>query len=54
MIIVLPEAVGAARMKLVGRSAKGSPYGHGTVSAAPPNTLIWFPVARAAISLKEF
>jgi len=36
MIIVFPEAVGAARMKDVGRSGNGSPYGHGLVSAAPP------------------
>ena len=43
MIIVFPEAVGAARRKLVGRSAKGSPYGQDSVSAAPPYTWILFP-----------
>jgi hypothetical protein len=35
MIIVLPEAVGAASKKLVGKSGNGSPKALGTVSAAP-------------------
>ena len=43
MIIVFPEAVGAARMKDVGRSGNGSPKAHGTVSLAPPYTCIALP-----------
>ena len=51
--MVLPLAVGAARMKDVGRSGNGSPKGHGTVSAAPPNTCIWFPCGFGAIYLAQ-
>jgi hypothetical protein len=54
MIIVFPEAVGAARQKLVGKSGKGSPNGHGMVSAPPPKTWILFPLSSGfgAISLR--
>ena len=52
MIMVLPEAVGAASKKLVGRSGKGSPKGHGVVSAAPPKICNWLPFGSGTISLE--